>query len=82
MHVIVQLIAKRDDKYSLSCNPDLTLDLAESTQVIGVVHPALPFMGGDAEVEASFFAGNVESAETQHQLFALPRSPFDLAEHW
>ena len=57
VRVIVQLIAKRGDKYSLSCNPDLTLDLADTTKVIGVVHPDLPFMGGDAEVAASFFAG-------------------------
>ena len=82
VRVIVQLIAKRGDKYSLSCNPDLTLDLADSVLVIGVVHPDLPFMGGDAEVKASFFAGIVESDETRHQLFALPRVPIDDADHW
>jgi hypothetical protein len=85
VRVIVQLVAKRGDKYSLSCNPDLTLDLAggeNAPLVVGVVHPDLPFMGGDAEVGEEFFSGIVESDETHHQLFALPRSPIEDAEHW
>lgn len=85
VRVIVQLIAKRGDRYSLSCNPDLTLDLAEgqnALRVLGVVHPDLPFMGGDAEVGAEFFAGIVDSDETRHQLFALPRAPIEDAEHF
>lgn len=86
VRVIVQLIAKRGDKYSLSCNPDLTLDLCDGSAtapvVIGVVHPQLPFMGGDAEVGPEFFAGIVESDETRHAIFALPRTPIEDAEHF
>jgi hypothetical protein len=86
VNVIVQLIAKSKDgsKYSLSCNPDLTLDVADIFKkngkpllMIGVVHPELPFLGGDAEVDANFFSAIVESKEVTHKLFALPRNSVD-----
>lgn len=88
LNVVVQLIAAKDGRYSLSCNPDLTLDVAELFNsrgkklcVVGVVHPDLPFLGGEAEVPADFFDGVVESAEVKHELFALPRQPISLEDH-
>ncbi|WP_413295001.1 acetyl-CoA hydrolase/transferase C-terminal domain-containing protein [Bdellovibrio sp. HCB185ZH] len=86
---VIQLIAKSaDGRYSLSCNPDLTLDVVDLYKakvkpfmVIGVVHPDLPFLGGDAEVPADFFEGIVESSEVRHQLFAPPKNAIDDTEH-
>lgn len=86
---VIQLIAKsKDGRYSLSCNPDLTLDVVDlysakgkPFMVIGVVHPDLPFLGGDAEVPADFFEGIVESPEVRHQLFAPPKNAIDDIEH-
>jgi acyl-CoA hydrolase len=86
---VIQLIAKSSDgRYSLSCNPDLTLDVVELYKthgrpfnVIGVVHPELPFLGGDAEVSADFFDGIVESPEIQHKLFATPKNSIDDIDH-
>ncbi|MEK2690204.1 acetyl-CoA hydrolase/transferase C-terminal domain-containing protein [Bdellovibrio sp. GT3] len=86
---VMQLIAKSSDgRYSLSCNPDLTLDVVElyknknrPFKVIGVVHPDLPFLGGDAEVGAEFFDVIVDSNEVRHQLFATPKNSIDETEH-
>lgn len=86
MNLIVQLIAKKPNtqRYSLSCNPDLTLDLADLYKsskkrclVVGVVHPDLPFMDGDAEVSADFFDAVLDSAQVSHKLFALPQYPLE-----
>lgn len=90
INAIVQLIAKSSDgkRYSLSCNPDLTLDVRDLYKknnkpllVVGVVHPSLPFLGGDAEVEPEFFDAVVDSSEVQHKLFAVPRAPVEEADH-
>jgi len=89
---IVQLIAKRETpqgvRYSLSCNPDLTLDvkdLYDQAQkpfvMVGVVHPDLAFLGGEAEVDASFFSAIVEDPKVDYELFALPRVPIDAVDH-
>lgn len=89
LNLVVQLVAKRGDKYSLSCNPDLTLDLKDAYKAAGkpllmvaVVHPELPFLGSDAIVDASYFDAIVEGDETRGPLFAVPRTPVDLAENW
>jgi acyl-CoA hydrolase len=90
---ILQLIARRIDaggreRFSLASNPDLTLDLAtlyrkrgKRLRIVGVVHPDLPFLGGDAEVEPGFFSAIVDSPEMDHALFALPRLPVDEVDH-
>lgn len=90
INVVVQLIAKSPDgsRYSLSSNPDLTLDVKDLYKarqrpllLVGVVHPDLPFLGGDAEVEADFFTAILETPEVHHELFALPKTAEDEVEH-
>lgn len=90
INVVVQLISKSADgsKYSLSSNPDLTLDVKDlykkqgrSILMVGVVHPDLPYVGGDAEVSQDFFDAILESDEINHQLFALPKTSADELEH-
>jgi acyl-CoA hydrolase len=83
--LLLCLIAKHPNnpkKFSLSCNPDLTLDLVEiykkngnCIKVVGVVHPDLPYMTEDAEVDENFFEVIVDSTEVNHELFALPHEP-------
>lgn len=91
IQTVLQLIAKRGEgahaTYSLSCNADLTADVVElfqregkPLQVIGVVHPDLPFLGGDALVSADFFAGIVHDCPPS-ELFALPKLAVSSAEH-
>lgn len=92
VNVIVQMVAKRGDgtsaRYSLSCNPDMTLDVMDLYQqenkhiyTVGVVHNDLPFLGGEAEVGPEFFDIILESPENQHELFALPRTPISIEDH-
>lgn len=91
LDMIVQLVAAKERdgyvSYSLSCNPDLTLDVvdlytkaARKLHVVAVVHPDLPFMEGDAEVTADFFSAVVQSSEVKHQLFALPQYPLQTSD--
>ena len=93
LDAIVQLVARRGEgvgaRYSLSCNPDVTLDVLDAIAaaggrrplLIGVVHADLPFLGGDAEVDARLFDTLVEDAEPRQPLFALPRDAVDPTEH-
>ena len=89
INVCMQLVAGPvDGRYSLSCNPDVTLDLVRLVRErddhpfmsIGQVHPDLPFMHGDAVVEPYFFDEIVETDPDQ-RLFALPRAPVALQDH-
>ncbi|MGN6656674.1 MAG: acetyl-CoA hydrolase/transferase C-terminal domain-containing protein [Rhodanobacter sp.] len=92
INLLVQLVARREGaegvRYSLSCNPDLTLDFLRQVQLAGarrplcvaVVHPDLPWLGGDAEVPADYFDVELQP-ESSPRLFALPRLPIDLAEY-
>lgn len=87
--LLVQLVARRGDRLSLSCNPDVTLELlerlAESEQprpfLVAVVHPDLPFLGNDAEVPMAFADLLVDSTRPGHRLFAVPREPVLPSEH-
>ena len=89
INVCMQFVAGPvDGRYSLSCNPDVTLDLVRVLRerqdhpfmTIAQVHPDLPFMHGDAMVEAEFFDEIVETDPDQ-RLFALPRAPVSLQDH-
>ncbi|MEO7073328.1 MAG: acetyl-CoA hydrolase/transferase C-terminal domain-containing protein, partial [Rhodanobacter sp.] len=92
INLLVQLVARREGpdgvRYSLSCNPDLTLDFLRLLRVAGlprpvcvaVVHPDLPFMSGSAEVGEDFF--DIEmTPPSSAPLFALPRVPVSCAEY-
>ena len=95
INVIAQLVARRDSatgaRYSLACNPDVTLDLIERMResgvkrplVIGVVHDALPFLGGDADVGngEAMFDVVLSNPNQRQRLFALPREDVDDAEY-
>ncbi|HET6554033.1 MAG TPA: acetyl-CoA hydrolase/transferase C-terminal domain-containing protein [Dyella sp.] len=92
INLLVQLVARRETpegvRYSLSCNPDLTLDFTEQVVQSGkprpvcvaVVHPDLPYVSGHAEVTRDYF--DIElMPETSPRLFAVPRQPLDATEY-
>ena len=92
VNVVAQLVAKRvrggETRFSLSCNPDLTLDLlgcrarGECDFIsIGQVNSELPFMPGDGDIAASEFDLILESPQTDFPLFAPPREPIELSEY-
>ncbi len=94
VNVIAHMIAKQDGaegvRYSLSCNPDTALDIAavlrqqqqagRAVAVIGVVNKNLPYMYGDAEVDADFFDYIVEKGNDV-PLFGIPNEPVDVVEY-
>ncbi|MHA6203757.1 acetyl-CoA hydrolase/transferase C-terminal domain-containing protein [Dyella soli] len=92
INLLVQLVARRETadgvRYSLSCNPDLTLDFIDQVVQSGkprplcvaVVHPDLPYVSGHAEVTRDYF--DIELCpEASPPLFAVPRQPIDTAEY-
>ncbi len=92
INVITQLVARRDEpgreRWSLACNPDVTQDLLDAMAangrprplVVGVVHPALPFVGNEAEVGEAFFDLLLDDPACAHTLFALTREPVEIVE--
>jgi acyl-CoA hydrolase len=92
VNVVGQLVAKRvrggATRYSLSCNPDITLDLLAKRQskavdflFVGQVNSELPFMPGEGDVAADAFDMMLDSPQTDFPLFAPPRERVDLAEY-
>jgi acyl-CoA hydrolase len=84
VNVIAQLIASRNDstgKYSLSCNPEITLDLlprlearrslGQTVAMVGQVNRNLPYMFGESELDADRFDFILDSDEYQFPLFSL-----------
>jgi len=88
VNVVAVLVTERHGKFSLSCNPDLTVDVAKGMRaggapcvVAALVNRKLPFMGGDAEVNEDFFDLVVDSPEYEHELFGVPCPPIEVADH-
>jgi acyl-CoA hydrolase len=95
INVLTQLISKEEDdgviRYSLSCNPDLTLDLlppvreakrrGANISLVAQVNRNLPFMYGDAAVSPAYFDAIVDDARYQFPLFGPPNRPVDTAEY-
>ena len=94
INVLVQLVAKDKEnqtRYSLSCNPDLTLDLVPRVRraerqgakiaLLAQVNPSLPFMYGDASVAPDYFDAIVEDAKYTFPLFGPPNRTVDTVEY-
>lgn len=94
VNLIAQLVAcdlQRADHLSLSCNPDITLDLlpmvekrraaGEPILVLGHVHDDLPYMPGDAEVHVDHFDLLIEHEE-RSTLFSTPNMPVGIQDHF
>lgn len=85
-NVLAQAVAAREEngklRLSLSCNPDVTLDLAASLRaqraagnvncLVAVINRQLPFMPGSAEVDPGFFDLLVDDPAGTHTLFSTP----------
>jgi acyl-CoA hydrolase len=92
VNVVGQLVAKHvrdgETRYSLSCNPDITLDLLAKRRkgevdflFVGQVNSELPFMPGDGDLAGDAFDMILDAPQTDFRLFAPPREPIDLAEY-
>ena len=88
VNAVLVMVARRGNRFSFSCNPDLTVDVARDMQargapciVVALVNDKLPYMAGDAEVDESFFDVVVDAPEHHHELFGIPCPPIEPAEH-
>ena len=88
-NVVLQAVAMLPGpRYSLSSNPDVTLDIhpglraaGRPVAVCGMVNCQLPFMFGQAEVAPDFFDFVVDDGGPGHHLFAIPNMPIDPVAH-
>jgi len=97
LNVLAQLVAPPgpDDALpghlSLSCNPDLTVDLlphiaamranGKPFALIGALHRDLPFMYGDAVVPEDSFDFLIDPPEREIRLFNPPNPAIDASDH-
>lgn len=93
LNLVAQLVAsapEHPDRLSLSCNPDITLDLlpmiakrraaGETILMVGQVHNDLPYMPGDAEVGIDAFDLLIDEKDS-HTLFSTPNMPVGFQDH-
>ncbi|WP_258801040.1 acetyl-CoA hydrolase/transferase C-terminal domain-containing protein [Halomonas sp. DQ26W] len=90
INVIGQLVSpdERDETVSLSCNPDLTLDLLPqlreqpyATACVAETNRHLPYLGNDAAVARTDFDLLLESPGTDYPLFSAPQTPISSEDH-
>ncbi|WP_338660495.1 acetyl-CoA hydrolase/transferase C-terminal domain-containing protein [Pseudomonas bubulae] len=93
LNLVAQLVARHPEdaaRLSLSCNPDITLDLlpmiakrraaGETILILGQVHGDLPYMPGDSELSIEDFDLLID--EDEHTtLFSTPSMPVNLQDH-
>ncbi|WP_311968460.1 acetyl-CoA hydrolase/transferase C-terminal domain-containing protein [Pseudomonas baltica] len=94
LNLVAQLVAQDQDnpsKLSLSCNPDITLDLlpmiakrraaGETVLMLGQIHDQLPYMDGGAEVPSDTFDLLIDVSEYT-RLFSTPNMPVSCQDHF
>ncbi|KAE9647042.1 acetyl-CoA hydrolase/transferase family protein [Pseudomonas sp. PB103] len=94
LNLVAQLLAsssEHPDRLSLSCNPDITLDLlpmiakrreaGETILLVGQVHTDLPYMPGDAEVDIDTFDLLIDAKDSS-TLFSTPNMPVGFQDHF
>lgn len=94
LNLVAQLLAsssEHPDRLSLSCNPDITLDLlpmiakrreaGETVVLVGQVHTDVPYMPGDAEVDIDTFDLLIDEKDSS-TLFSTPNMPVGFQDHF
>ncbi|MCR2747212.1 acetyl-CoA hydrolase/transferase C-terminal domain-containing protein [Limnobacter parvus] len=91
-NLAMQAVCKPDEgeatHYSLSCNPDTSIELVRMLRqsgrghmVVGVVNQRLPYMGHSAEVPCEEFDVVVDHPRYSTTLFSTPKLPVGLADY-
>lgn len=95
INLLAQLIAVDESgpqpRYSLSSNPDITLDVlpelkarreaGEQFLFVGQVNRDLPFMPGSAEMPAEAFDAILDDPSAEFPVFTVPRGPVSTADY-
>lgn len=94
-NILAQAVAGKIEngrlRISLSCNPEITLDLAAMLRVqrangdtnilVAVINHELPFMPGTAEVPADFFDVIIDDPAGTHTLFCTPNMEISATDY-
>ncbi|KPP98150.1 acetyl-CoA hydrolase/transferase C-terminal domain-containing protein [Marinobacter sp. HL-58] len=96
VNVVAQMVApptepSQEGYFSLSCNPDLTLDLipllrkqeqsGTAIAIVGETNQHLPYMGNDAAVEQGSFDIVLEDSGSDYPLFSAPQMAVSPEDH-
>lgn len=98
INVLAQMVAPDSspeadaaETFSLSCNPDLTLDLvpllrereAQGSPVamLAETNRALPYMGNDAALAAETFDVILDHPDSEYPLFSVPQTAISQQDH-
>ena len=94
VNVIAQLVATRPESsghYSLSSNPEITLDLlpyfeamrrnGTGVAMVGQINRQLPYMPGEAEVKDDQFDLILDGEQFEFPLFTLPNRRVSMADY-
>ncbi|RUO63111.1 acetyl-CoA hydrolase/transferase C-terminal domain-containing protein [Pseudidiomarina insulisalsae] len=99
INVVAQLLASPEAhpseeppaQFSLSCNPDLSLDLFRALRaaetkgnpvaLVGEVNQHLPFFGHDAALPAETFDVVLQQPEDDYALFPVPQNAISAQDH-
>lgn len=93
VNVVAQLVAPSDDgeSFSLSCNPDLSLDLMPELRraeeagtpvaMVGETSRNLPYFGRDAEIPAASLDLVMDRPDADYPLFPVPQTPVSTPDH-
>ncbi|GGE43481.1 acetyl-CoA hydrolase [Marinicauda pacifica] len=91
LNVIAQMVAPEPGGkgFSLSCNPDLSLDLVpelrrraargDNVAILGEINASLPFLGHEARVERDWFDAIYDAG--RYTLFPVPAPSVSAADH-
>ncbi|MFK7956289.1 MAG: acetyl-CoA hydrolase/transferase C-terminal domain-containing protein [Lysobacterales bacterium] len=92
LNILVQMVAEKDTdqglKLSLSCNPDITLEMLDKIDAqqlpvltLAQTHNDLPFMEHDAELPSEAFDWVVRNPKYDKTLFAVPNAAVPLRDY-
>ena len=89
VNVVTQLVAVAEDEpgFSMSCNPDVSLDLIaalagrEDVAFVAQVNRSLPFMYGDAVVDRETYHFVLDGEACDYRVFAPPKLPVSDVDH-
>lgn len=95
VNVVAQMVASAADderqEFSLSCNPDLTLDLlpllrereakGQPLALLAEVNRQLPWMGNDAAVPVNTFDLVLDNPASDYPLFSAPQTHISTPDH-
>jgi acyl-CoA hydrolase len=86
VNVVAQLVAQKGERYNVSCNPDLTLDMLDARRagranflLVGQTNTELPFMPGDSDLSANTFSHLLDGHD--FPLFNVPKQPLSTGEY-